>query len=884
MRAFLGKLVFFFRRRRFEDDLGEEMRLHQQLRSEQLEARGIAEAPSTARRRFGNPAALRDLSRDVWTWRWLEDFAIDLRFATRILKKKLGFSTVAAVTLALGIGSTTAVFSIVNAVLLRPLPYRDPDRLVAIWDRALREKGMEKVFAPYTDYEEWQRNARSFEKITAATWAFSPARILTGRGPAKQLLAIPATASFFETLGAQAALGRTFTPDDERRGCTVVLSHGWWANGLGADAGIVGKSLTLDQRECTVVGVMPANFSFYPGAAQLWTLLGPDFEPPRAQATAGIFARLKPGITRAQAQAEIAALHRAAHPSGFWHDFEPAVYDLHGEFTFLASRTLRITLIVTFAAVLLVLLIAALNVASLLVARLAERQRELAVRAALGSGHGRLVRQVLTESLLLSAIGAAGGIGLACAALRYFRHASPIQLTVGADVGIHLPILLFAIGVALATALLFGLLPAIEAGRIDVIERLKTGGRGTVAGALRPSARSVLISVEMGVSFLLLIGAGLLLRSALRMGTEPLGFNFTNLYQTRTSLPIPRYREPERRVQFYKSLLDRLNGMNGVSGAAITSRIPPYPSDGGLDALEIQERPAPPDQHRHDVGLNNSVSPRFFEILRIPLIEGREFLMSDTASSLPVAIVNEALVRDYFPNEDPLGKQVRISRARDQEMPWLTIIGVAGDLKHPELMNEMTWIATPVLYRPLYQTAPQRIEIAIRTSSPRALEHEVQEQISGLDSSVPVNGVQPVETAISEVLAYPRFRAAVLGFFALTALLLSAVGLNGVLSQIVAQRRSEFGIRKAIGAQPRDVLWLVLRQGGAPIVLGMSGGILCTFAFSRLLSSLLYGIKSADIRVLLSVAMLFVAMGLAAIALPAYRASRIDPLAALRDE
>jgi len=448
------RLRFLFERSRFDEELAEEMRLHMELRAAKLRSAGAA------RRRFGNLTLALESSRDAWTWRWLEETRQDLRFAARLLRKKSGFTAIAAITLALGIGATTAVFSIVEAVLLRPLPYRDPGRLVVIWYQGLREKGFAKIFARYDDYKNWRRTARSFQDIAAATWAYSPSRILTGRGEAKELLAIPVTGAFFQTLGVPAALGRTFTQDDEGRGCAVVLSHAFWTKALGGDTAIAGQDLTLDQQSCTVVGVMPARFSFYPPETEIWILLGKDYQLPRE--AVAIVARLKPGVTREQAQAEVLALYRGAHPSGFWHDFEPRVYDLHGEFTFLASRTLRLTLIVAFCSVLLVLAIAALNVANLLLARLAERQRELAVRAALGSGRARLVRQVLAESLLLASIGTLGGIVIAIAAVRYFRHAAPIVLTVGSRVTIDPPVLIFTVLVALATALIFGLLPALS--------------------------------------------------------------------------------------------------------------------------------------------------------------------------------------------------------------------------------------------------------------------------------------------------------------------------------------------------------------------------------------------------------------------------------------
>jgi putative ABC transport system permease protein len=868
------KFLFLFNRRRFDEELSEEMRLHMELRAEKLRS------ASAASKRFGNRTLALESSRDVWTCRWLEEVRQDLRFAARLLRRKLGFTAIAAVTLALGIGATTAVFSIVEAVLLRPLPYRDPGRLVVIWDHGLREKGLAKIFARYDDYKDWRRTARSFENIAAATWAYNPSRILTGRGAAKEVMAIPATASFFETLGVPAMFGRTFTEDDDGRGCAVVLSHAFWTSALGGDATIIGQPLTLDRQSCRVVGVMPATFSFYPPETQIWILLGKDDLPPSAGVA--IFARLKPGVTREQAQAELLALYRAANPSGFWHDFEPRVYDLHGEFTFLASRTLRLTLIVAFCSVLLVLAIAALNVANLLLARLAERQRELAVRAALGSGRARLVRQVLTESLLLALIGTLGGIALAFAAVRYFRHAGPIILTVGADVRIDPPVLLFTILVALATTLAFGLLPALSISRTDIFDRLKAAGRGAVGGALRRRAAGTMVALEMGLSFILLMGAGLLLASALHMGNEPLGFNPDRLFETHTMLPVPRYQDAARREQFYDALLDRLRETPGVAGAALTDNLPPYVA--ANDALEIQGHPVAAGSERHDIALL-AVGSAFFRVLEAPLLEGRSFEQTDGLHSAPVAIVNEALAHEYFRGVNPLGKQIRVERPSGQEMPWMTVVGIVGNLKHSELMNEMTWVGTPAIYQPLLQSAPQRFEIAIRAEATTAsFEHRIQEQIAAVDASVPINPVEPVNAEISKTLAYPRFRAMVLGFFSLAALLLSAVGLNGVLSQIVAQRVPEFGIRKAMGAEQRDLLLLVARQGGVPVALGMAGGIGCAVLFSWLLRALLYGVNAADPKVIALVAALFLGIAALAIALPARRAALVDPMVALRDE
>jgi predicted permease len=358
------------------------------------------------------------------------------------------------------------------------LPYRDPGRLAAIWATSTREEGLAKIFANHEDYTEFRRDAKTLESVSAATWAFRPSRVLTGFGPAREVLTIPATASFFETLGVRAKMGRTFTSDDETHGCSIVVAHKFWTSVLGADPSLVGRSVTLNQKPCTILGVMPEEFSFFPAETLAWILLGPGFAPNQDKMGVGIFARLKPGVTIAQAQAELRSLYRASRTGQEARDLEPVVYDLQGEFTFLAGRTLRTTLILVFGAVLLVLLIACLNVANLLLARLTDRRRELAVRAALGSGQGRLVRQVLTEGLLLAGIGGTVGVAIAYAAVRTYRLANPIELSVGADVKVNLAVLGFAVALSFATAMIFALMPALRASRVDLTQSLKTSGRG----------------------------------------------------------------------------------------------------------------------------------------------------------------------------------------------------------------------------------------------------------------------------------------------------------------------------------------------------------------------------------------------------------------------
>ena len=553
------------------------------------------------------------------------------------------------------------------------------------------------------------------------------------------------------------------------------------------------------------------------------------------------------------------------------------VYDLHGEFTFLAGRNLRPTLVLVFAAVLLVLLIACLNVANLLLARLSERRRELAVRAALGSGQGRLVLQVLTEGLLLSGLGTALGVAVAWSAVRYFRLTSPIELNVGANVTVSLPLLLFSGALAIATTLIFGLLPAVRASRVDLTQHLRAGGRGSLHG--RHSLSRLVITLEMAMSFVLLMGAGLLMTSALRMGSEPLGFLPDHVLTTRVSLPVFRYATDIQRRRAHDQLLERLGHLPGAAGVALASRVPP--EAGGNQTLEVQGRRVASGGELHEVGAD-AVSPAFFEVLDIPLRRGRFFGPHDRENALPVVILNDALAQRYFPNAEPIGQQIRIPGGA---MPWLTVVGVVGNLKHTQLMNEMSWVETPIFYRPLAQDPRQSIQVVVRAQGEAGLPGRLmQREIAGTDSSIPVSDIETLPQRLAKTLAYPRFRAMVLAGFALGALLLSAAGLHGVLSQLVAQRTAEFGLRRAVGAQTRDVLWLVARQGGVPVLAGLGAGICLTLAASRILANLLYGIRAVDPGALAGVSVLLLVVAVVATLLPAMRAARVDPMAALRDE
>ena len=745
----LKRFLWWWRRNQEALDLEEELKAHLAIEAhEQRESHADPEeAQRAARKALGNVTRITEDVQDVWRFVWLDDLFRDCRFGARTLRRNPGFTLVVILTLAIGIGATVAVFSILDAALLRPLPYKDPDRLVAIWGRGTQDKSLSKIFLDYADFESFSAKANAFESVAAGTWAGSAgSHVLSGRGSAKQIIGIPVSESFFPMLGVPPALGRTFTVEDQRRSCSVVLAHGFWTTTFAADAGIVGQTITLDQKACSVLGVMPAKFAFFPSKTDAWILM----EREVGKFGVGVFARLKPGVTPAQAETEAARLHREQHPTGMWKDITPGVYDLHGEFAFLASRTLRTTLILMFAAVLLVLSIACLNVANLFFARLDDRQRELAIRAAVGSGRARLARQVLTEALLLSLAGTIGGVALASAAIRYFQFASPIELTAGSDVAINFRVLLFAVALCSVTTLVFGWLPSRCASRGDLITTLRAGGRGSVANNSGTGIRKVGIAAQIALSFILLIGATLLLNSALRMGKADLGFNPTKLYASSVSLPASRYATNEQRRGFYERLEDRLRGLQGVAGVALASKLPPYA--GGNQEIEIQGQPSDTGSRPHDVGAD-AVTPGFFELLQIPLTKGRQFDSRDHSNSTAVTIVNEALTTEYFRGRDPIGQQIRIADVSDNQSPWLTIVGVVGNLKHSELMNEMRWAETPILYRPLVQEPRPAIGIALKTVTTTLSNHDIANAVNSVDVEVPVAELETLSSRVSKLMA-----------------------------------------------------------------------------------------------------------------------------------
>ena len=801
----------------------------------------------------------------------------DLRYGARLLARSKGFAAVAILTLALGIGANVAVFSIVDATLLRPLPYRDPQRLVQILDRDTRSKGPSKLFGSHEDFREYKDHARSLEDVAAATWALRD-QTLTSRGPARNVMAVPVTESFFRMLGVRPMLGRTFAPDDLARGCSVVLTHSFWTNTLGGDAAIVGHSLTLDRHSCVVLGVMPAGFAFYPNATQLWTLLTPGFQPSPADIPMLSFARLKPGVTAGQAQTELSALHSALHQSDGkerWLDI--SVDDLQQAFTWLTGRTLRATLWILLGAVVLVLLVACWNVAGLLLGRGFTRRRELAVRAALGGGRGRLFAQLLAEGLVLSGAGGALGVALSFWLVRWYRAVNPVDLPPGADIHVSLPVLAFAAAASIAATLVFGVAPAWQASRVDLNEALKSGGRGMTGG--RHRLGRLLVAAEMAGSVLLLAGAGLLMESVLRMRTAPLGFEPAHVFRARIALGTEHYDAPQR-VRFYDALLSSLSAVPGIESAALASALPPGMAGSAL-AVQIEGKPeVPASRAVHDVS-QQAVSPGYLQTMRVALLAGRDLDGRDRQGSLPVVLVNQALAAKYFPGENPIGRQIRTGGRE----PWNTVVGVVATEARTTVYQEMGWVNTPVIYRPVAQVAPQAETIAVRAASDAVpVEAAIRRTVAALDPQLAVEQVQPIADDLAKILAYPRFRAVVLASFAVFALLLAAIGLEGVLAQMVAQRTQEVGVRMALGARPAAIVRLIAFEGGLPVLAGLGIGLLGAGTLGRVLQSLLYRARPTDPVILGAISLVLLAVAALAIVLPARRAARTDPMTALRSE
>jgi putative ABC transport system permease protein len=805
-----------------------------------------------------------------------------MRYAIRTLRRSPGFTIIALLTLALGIGANTAIFSFVNGVLLKPLPYRDPHGIVMVWEKP---PGGDRNGISTLNFLDWKNRNTVFEHMAAID--FGGSVTLTGSGQPEQIQGVRVSASYFDIFGVQAALGRTFATDEDQLGKSqvVVLSHRLWENRFGADPSIIGRTLTLSGKPCTVIGVMPVNTPFDRSWVQLWTPLA--FEPrdmTRDYHWILSFARLKPGVTLEKAQAAMNAI--GARIAETYPDSNKGWGVTVDRFEDqIVGRQLRRSLFVLLAAVGAILLIGCANLANLTLARGASREREIAVRASLGAGSWRLIRQLLTENLLIAGAGGALGLALGYAMIRgLIRLAPPFSLPSEADVSIDLNILLFTLGISLLTALLFGLAPAIHATRVDPASSMKEGGRSATTGAGRARLRSALIVSEVALAFVLLAGAGLLVGSFFRMLQVDTGFTSDNVITAHLPIARDRFPHPEQLLQYVRLLDDRLRSSPGVRDVAFSNVLPMQGWGDGMPFL-IAGRPFVDRAHRAPCFFKR-VTGSYFRTLDIHLRRGRTFNDHDTRGGAPVAVINEEMARRYFKGEDPIGKRILIQEilygqpGLGPEIPW-EVIGIVGDEQTGSLIDNKSG----GLYVTFDQSSTDDLNMVLRGAlDPRNLTSAIHAAVHAVDKDQAIADLQTLEQIKSGTVASDRMQTMLLAIFAALALLLAAIGIYGVISYSVTQRTHELGIRAALGASRGSLLTMVIRRGMRLTLMGLAIGVAGALALTRLLGSLLFGISPRDPVTLIVVAAVLSSVALLACYIPARRAAGVDPMVALRYE
>ena len=799
----------------------------------------------------------------------------DLRYGIRTLFKNPGFAAVAAITLAVGIGANTAIFSVVNATLLRPLPYAEPDRLSVVTIDRL-EQGR-RFTVSKADFLILKEEMRSFERLAAVT---TDRLNLTGMKEPQRVAAMWVTADFFSILGVPPVLGRGFAADEDRPGrpAVAVVSHGLWERHLSADPGAIGRSITLNDQIYTVVGVMPKGFTFLRDF-DVWPILQltpPTKRPPFFYRMVG---RLKPGVGEPQLRAELAAMHDRVESA--WPDPQKTGWAFEAEpLKEFITGGARPALLVLWAAVGCVLLIATANVANLLLSRAATREREIAVRAALGAGRWRLVRQLLTESLVLAVLGGGLGLVLALWGIDLLPVLEPGNLPRLSEVRLDRGVLLFTTLTSLLSGVLFGLAPALQISRGRLGETLKESGRSVTGTRVQQRLRGLLVVVQVTLAMMLLVAAGLMVKSFIQLQKLDPGFKPEGLLTVQLSLPETRYPEPHQKSAFFRELVAVSGRLPGVVATSVSSSVPPE-RVGILEVFEVEGQPTPAGVNR-PMAEELVIGPDYFRVLGIPLLQGRAFKPSDDANALPVALINQTLARRYFPDGNAVGKRFQAGGFGPDET-WFTIVGVAGDVKYNGLSAE----PTPTFYVPFEQNlwSGDQMHLAVRSASnPQGLVEALRRELRALDPTLPLANVRTGEELLFAAASRPRFQTLLIGLFALVALLLSGVGIYGVISYAAAQRTHEIGVRLALGARPRDVLALVVGQGMRLACLGVGLGLIGALSLTWLMKGLLFQVSSSDPLTFALIAILLSGVALFACLVPARRATRTDPMIALRYE
>jgi putative ABC transport system permease protein len=900
LRTIWSRIRSLWRRREVKREIDEELRFHLEQRTAENIANGMTpeEAAREARKRFGNVQSVREECRETKRAGFGEKVWRDVRFGFRMLRKNPGFTTLAVLTLALGIGATTAMFSIVNAVLLRPLPFKDADRLVTVWERN-PEQGYEMNGVAPGNFDDWKAQNTSFSGMAEYRDGL-PEQDLTVGEETERIAACPVSANLFPLLGVEPMLGRGFADENDIPGSdgAVVLSHDFWRRRFAGDPDVLGKSVRLDGRARTVVGVMPGGFRFPAGTGEAsGTRAAPDLWIPAAIAPAQkqnrgtdhswiVLARLKPGVTLEQARREMDAIQARVHAAfrDYFMGTQCTVVPLREQ----SAGAARPTLCLLLSVVLFVLLIACVNVANLLLVRLSARQKEFAVRAALGAGRAAVVRQLLCESLLLSGLGGALGVLLAAVGVPLLTGSvggNVATVTPGwNEIGMDGAALAFTVGVVVLTGVLFGLFPAWTAAKGDVYSSLKDDVRGTTSYQGR-RVRGGLVVAEVALAVMLLVGAGLLLRSFSRLQQIHPGFNPVHVLTFRLGLPEVRFPGTRERSLLVNRLCERLQALPGVEFAAATTVLPL--ADDSIDNRTYRVNGQPPPEPGRFISADFCfVTPDYFRAMQTPLIAGRYLAPGDTAEAPYVCLINETLARRRFPNEDPVGRQITlVACGRIQ-----TIVGVVRDMKHHGLDRSLVHDFYEGYESAIYMPYAQQIyndetSIVLRAAGdPTALLAALPKAVREVDPLQPVARLRVMEDIVDASLAQPRFRARFVMGFGAAAALLAALGLYGVVAHTAAQRTREMSIRMALGATRWDVRALMLRQGLTLVSIGIAVGVAGAFLLSHLISRMLFGVTANDPLTFVSVPLVLIVVAAAACYVPARRAARANPMEALRGE
>jgi predicted permease len=878
LRVLASRILALFRRSRLETDLNEDIQAHLEMLVTENIQHGMSpeEARYAARRSFGGVEQMKEIYRSQRSLQSLETLVQDLRYGIRQLRRNPGFAAVVIVTLALGIGATTAIFSTVNGILFRPLPYPRSDRLISVLQAG---PGIGNPVS-YPNFFDWQAQNHVFSGMASYHGAEFT---LTGAGEPLHVRGETVSAGLFGLLEVKPFIGRGFEPQDDQRGANVViLSHSLWRDRFHSDRSVVGRSAALDNKTFTIVGVMPAGFQFPPaGHTDLWTSVAVDWESGsnimtgRAYTTLSVIARLRPDVGLAGAQADMDVIARRLAQKYPQSNARQMTVRITRELDSIVGNV-RFPLLIVLGVVVGVLLIACANVANLSLARNATRGREIAIRSALGAHRARLFRQLISESLLLALFGGAAGIVLAAWGAQALVHVAPENLPRIQRISVDWRVVVFALVLSLVTGALFGILPALVSSKTSLAGCLKEAGPASSHGISQRRLRGGLVIGEIALALMLLVGAGLLIATYLRLDHVDPGFDPHNILTFSLDLPSPPYTRAAQK-NFMDQLLPRLRSIPGVRSAAVDWTLP-FSAEVDSAGVDFEGRRFAPG-YTPSIRLD-AVTPGYFRMMSIPLLRGRTFNDRDTASSLPVVMVNEAFARKYFPRGGVIGKRIRPTISVGSTLPWREIVGVVGNTKLGGLAENFQ----PEYYLPFAQF-PVFNTIVLRTQvKPLTLVPAARTVIASMDKNVPVYDVSTMENYLASSVARSRFSTLLLGLFGGLALVLSAIGIYGVVSYSVSQRTHEVGIRIALGAGRQDVLQLVLRQGMVLALIGIAIGIAVALGLTRFLSSLLYGVKPTDPVTFIAVSVILAGVALLACYIPARRAAKVDPVVALRHE